>query len=67
LAALQIAGSPPGNRLEQKLNAAAIHAVTLHQKVNERILNQFGERPLCDDFAHDTSPSPENRFISDKE
>jgi len=38
--------------LEQKLDAAAIDAVTLHQKTDQRIFDEFDERVLCGFGVH---------------
>jgi hypothetical protein len=63
-AILEISGSLLPDPLEQELEAAAIYAVTLHQETDHGILDQLGERTLCDDFAHGASPSLRDQFIS---
>jgi hypothetical protein len=52
--------------LEQKLDAAAIDAVALHQKADEGIFNQFGERILCGSVVHRLLPIPDP-FISNNQ
>jgi hypothetical protein len=67
LGTVHIACALPRHPLEQKLDGAPIHPVTLHQKADKRIFYQLRKRTFRGELAHDTSPSLENQFISDKE
>jgi hypothetical protein len=53
--------------LEQKLDAAAIDPVALHQKTDQGIFNQFGERILGGFVAHYASPDPLAPVISNNQ
>jgi len=50
--------------LEQALEATAIDAVALHQKANEGIFHQLGERAPRGLFVYDASPNSGRRYSS---
>jgi hypothetical protein len=42
--------------LKQDLDAAAVNAVAPHDKPDQRIIDEFGQRPFCDIAVHSDSP-----------